>query len=341
MITQELILSRRVVHFCRHQVFWECAERIASEIFPLGVPRSSNSKLTPSLPPIKDVPITGFNPWYQSRDLYSHWDSIVRRYTSTELTYPGKDKLVALSGVARAIGLKDLYLAGLWRGDLQRQLLWSSDRTSNRMPVDYQAPTWSWACLNIPVTTRRSVHNLVYVAEKIRNPEGIVKEEVLISIVQASMELKDPTNEFGAIKNVSGRIVLRGQLLYTHIDGFDGIYGRIFSMRCKILFDCKQYEPSSSSSSSSDMYFLPVIWRFGSDYRGVHGLVLQRSRSEPGIFYRRGYFDTMVRMEKEEFLRFRSRIVATPDREDPLSEEYVDLQFHPDVKDGKVQITLM
>ena len=38
-VTQEIVLSPRVLHFSEHQMFWECLELRACETFPLGIPR--------------------------------------------------------------------------------------------------------------------------------------------------------------------------------------------------------------------------------------------------------------------------------------------------------------
>jgi hypothetical protein len=58
--------------------------------------------------------------------VYSEWYRIVLEYSQRGLTYP-KDKLPALSGVAQKLAdyLGDRYLAGLWREDLYRGMMWA------------------------------------------------------------------------------------------------------------------------------------------------------------------------------------------------------------------------
>jgi hypothetical protein len=79
----------------------------------------------------------------------------VRLYSAANLTF-GKDKLPALSGVAR-LGYNetgDQYLAGLWKEQLEEQLCW--DRGGNlgakastmRPRPPWRAPTWSWASID-------------------------------------------------------------------------------------------------------------------------------------------------------------------------------------------------
>ena len=78
------------------------------------------------------------------------------RFSSRELTHE-TDVLPALSGLAHAfeaiIGAKksvssDDYLAGIWREDLARGLLWAPhDSSQTGRYAQYVAPTWSWASL--------------------------------------------------------------------------------------------------------------------------------------------------------------------------------------------------
>jgi len=63
-------------------------------------------------------------------DIYKAWYSLVEEYSGRLLTYPDKDKLVALSSIAKTyhhrysqiLGPEDSYISGLWKGDLVRGL---------------------------------------------------------------------------------------------------------------------------------------------------------------------------------------------------------------------------
>ncbi|KAN0096768.1 hypothetical protein V8E51_015573 [Hyaloscypha variabilis] len=94
--------------------------------------------------------------------LYDRWIDGVANYTSREMT-KSSDRFPALSGLAQAVieVTGDTYLAGLWRGDLFRGLLWSrayldsaQERTrhwTRPTEPEYRAPSWSWASINGPV----------------------------------------------------------------------------------------------------------------------------------------------------------------------------------------------
>jgi len=146
-VTQEITLASRVLHFGKNQVFWECNERRACEIFPGGTPKHSAIKISTSLPSAGGLTAYGIDT--RPRDVYELWDKIIELYSAAELSYPAKDKLLAIGGVASKIGIRSEYLAGLWKVDLPRQLLWTTVGKIHSRPLnEYQAPTWSWASLN-------------------------------------------------------------------------------------------------------------------------------------------------------------------------------------------------
>jgi len=130
------------------------------------------------------------------------WDTVVRHYSLCNLTM-NRDKLVAISGVARLIQheTRDEYVAGLWRTDLKHQLLWSSAKRSRKLgkntrPPEYRAPSWSWAAIDGPVDTA------------IRK-EGTFGIE--IDDIQIKYCVED--NPFGEIQKASLRIRSHNQLL--------------------------------------------------------------------------------------------------------------------------------
>jgi hypothetical protein len=80
--------------------------------------------------------------------MYLHWLRAAERYSDRHLSYE-TDKLPAISGLAAAVALtlKEDYLAGLWKGDMIRGLLWlplspGIMNSPDRIP---SIPSWSWA----------------------------------------------------------------------------------------------------------------------------------------------------------------------------------------------------
>jgi hypothetical protein len=135
-VLQELTLAPRTLYFGRDRIFWQCSTQKASEDSPaeLRVNRMRYYADAASEDEYKDF----HGP--------SGWANIVHEYSRCELTFPAKDKLVAVSGIAKNYGTGENYLAGLWRENLIPQLTWRAFR-GNRAQ-EYQAPSWSWASVN-------------------------------------------------------------------------------------------------------------------------------------------------------------------------------------------------
>src|SRR4051812_38751569 len=89
-VFQERLLSPRVVHFAKDQIFWECHELRASEGFPGGLP--PRYRIDSSRPIFSSVEEQ------KTTDFLRLWDYIVRRYTTGDLTQRG-DKLIAVSAL--------------------------------------------------------------------------------------------------------------------------------------------------------------------------------------------------------------------------------------------------
>lgn len=149
-VVQERLLAPRVLHFCYNMVFWECPCLLASEVEPLGEMYHDDY----SLRNIKATFASAFaDPDdFSSRDGPWVFNDIVRDcYSRAELTYP-RDRLPAISGIARRCMPRhghsaESYMAGLWRENLPRCLLWHFDSPPQDGAVrDLEAaPSWSWA----------------------------------------------------------------------------------------------------------------------------------------------------------------------------------------------------
>ncbi|KAE9379641.1 HET-domain-containing protein [Stipitochalara longipes BDJ] len=162
-VLQERLLSPRIIHFGRKQIFWECDELCACETFPAGLPKTTiylgKARLSSWLKTLVSKPTDENN---HTKLLL--WNLIVQRYTEMALTF-GSDKLQALSGVAKYLHsiLGGTYLAGLWKEDILFQLSWWANDVSDQDPrlSEYRAPTWSWA----------SIDGLVHISVSVENDE--------------------------------------------------------------------------------------------------------------------------------------------------------------------------
>lgn len=150
-VVQERVLAPRILQFAEGEVFWECYSLRACESFPQGIPDKFG---VTSFKPSQDTqPFSKslLRP-YRTPELlqYRLWEEYVREYTKGKLTNPTKDKLVAISGLARKIGPPEDYLAGLWKPILAHQLFWRAEKNCTRQK-EWRAPSWSWASIDGPV----------------------------------------------------------------------------------------------------------------------------------------------------------------------------------------------
>jgi len=180
-VAQERELSASILVFSREQIFWKCAETLACETFPQGIPGlatynwSSNTRsfrnLVERLCHDHDHELdeeTGDDDDDDDReegkdtdDIVVFWNAFVHRYAATNLTRQG-DRLPAAFGMAQELlGLmpENKFLAGLWESHLVEGLLWRVDEfddekgASEKAGVatilrDFDVPSWSWASLD-------------------------------------------------------------------------------------------------------------------------------------------------------------------------------------------------
>lgn len=162
---QEKFLPARVVGFGVTEMFWTCQELpFACESFPTGV-----AELTRHLVSDEDLSIPTSSNLYE---LCAKWFHIVYLYSFRTLTYPEKDKLVALSAVATRMGqaMTDENVEGHFWKTMIKSLYWSccdiewdsplfrenwcrtTRRTYPTRNEDdtnfHRPPTWSWASVD-------------------------------------------------------------------------------------------------------------------------------------------------------------------------------------------------
>lgn len=163
-------LLRRVIHFCDEQVTWVCQESRLSEskcdglaVSPLFHPeRACYTEMPHGLP--------SRNP----RVLWYRW---VHEYSRVKLTYPHKDRIAALAGLAKHMqNDQDMgrYLSGLWETSLDLDLGWWTDHPpgddSKKGPSNHSAkipayPSWSWASVNTPIEWDEDIYWHVPIVE--------------------------------------------------------------------------------------------------------------------------------------------------------------------------------
>ena len=307
---QERYLAQRTIHFSSEQIFCECTEHTVCESFPDGILASEiqNSDFRFPITSVKSV---------------IGWNDVICLYSRTQLTF-SKDKLIALSGIARHFANKTeaRYLAGLWQTNLEQQLCWRVDNdkasllaidpTTNRDPSLYIAPSWSWASLDLPITWKLNTWDNVAHPNFVRDwpAAGLFP---VASAVRANVSPAgdDP---LGELADASLKVVC-GPLMRSNIisDPYDmGMFARDnFICADGISIKGAWYANFDGPSRPINLeketcYLLPLVQRpqlprkevlgLGPTEFGLHtiyGLLVKQMR-RPGHFARLGVFELML-----------------------------------------------
>ncbi|KAI4711003.1 hypothetical protein J4E89_004593 [Alternaria sp. Ai002NY15] len=179
-VFQERILSPRILHFTKHQIFWDCGTLSACEVFPKGLPfpldhkastdRHWRGRLAKST--VSSNALIGVN---DNESSYTFWLSAVQNYTECELTNQG-DKTIAIWSIAKLLRdfMNEQYAVGMWSKALEEQLAWRvrDTKACKRMPeLDANIPSWSWASIKGAVVPQ---HRLAIRSYKIIDHDGSV-----------------------------------------------------------------------------------------------------------------------------------------------------------------------
>ena len=225
---QERLMSKRVLHFKRYEIFLDCNSGYRCECSGMDVLRKGTIKLFMSLMLRDDLTVYElmeaarlqielYRPLAREKSavppaadpdirFMQMWQTIVEIYSRTTFTYC-EDVLPALGSLAMVFNAKRpswTYVAGLWKEDLLRSLLWKANGDTARaatrskpfvpingatQPTQF-APSFSWASI-----TGRSTYKLLELG-------GRSKAEVVAAEITGD-------DKFGDVS--SGSIVLRGR----------------------------------------------------------------------------------------------------------------------------------
>ena len=144
---QERLLAKRIIHFGRNELVWECKQHLRCECAATFLTHggASEEELAVRGGSLKTAFSHVLAEKAPQEDVDNTWLTILKEYTDSDLTVTS-DRLPALSGIAHhcAVRQGSKYLAGLWLSDLPRTLCWVT-RGFPRRCNNYLAPSWSWA----------------------------------------------------------------------------------------------------------------------------------------------------------------------------------------------------
>lgn len=297
-VFQEIMLSPRVLHYAKGQVFWECSELRACEGHP-GTPdmildEGKKVNVDTSAMPQHERIFKFIPPSYER---YYIWNNAIDQYSRRNLTYPHKDMFIAISGIAKQLIPEKEYLAGLWNAPetLIEQLLWHTrQKSSAKLSPFYRAPSWSWASLDSEGVT--------HVGYDTNIEEEANYVHSLVKVLDAKVTLEDPKNPYGAITD--GYISLMGTIISGTISlrGLSGTSTCYFENRLLIHLN----HDLGDLHEGSRAHCLPLRLDTGEkQYEEgamdiLHGLILEPTNQEDGEYYRRGHFSVSDEFDFED-----------------------------------------
>lgn len=154
-IFQESLLSRRTLNFGSTQMYLDCRRGTRYEMSHQG--EGFGLRQRPQYLSFTER---------QPGEYYSWWRRGGKKYSRCELTF-FSDRLPAISGIVHRLPppIPDQYVAGIWRNDLQRSLLWYNGegrspgcQSDSPMKAQYLGPSWSWVSLPTPITYPDPIH---------------------------------------------------------------------------------------------------------------------------------------------------------------------------------------
>jgi hypothetical protein len=337
-VVQERLLARRVLHFNRDPLYWECQEKSACEVFPAAMPMCMMVDGN-----FKDiVPYTGA-PGNSSKGSINSviskewiWRRLLSSYTGAQLTNPG-DKEAALSGIVKVLEgvFADTCIAGLWRKGLPAQLAWSAAPPATSSPT-YRAPSWSWL----------SIVGKTYAFASPAKKENDSDPLLISSYVVAELEdiFITRAGESALSPITSGFIRLRGMLYpvtWKDVYAFDGCMTslKIEGSGGEGLYG--YFDDRTFRATRSGWIMQIVVQRESGKFFG-HGLLLRRNAN--GVFRRIGYVASYHPSARNLLSkRHRAMMEGEEDSKKKSAAEVIDetsassLHIQPTSEDGEEQ----
>jgi hypothetical protein len=213
-VFQERMLSPRLLHFAKKQIFWDCATLSACEAYPSGLPLAVDStaatdrhwrgRLQQRSRDQKSL-VVGAN----DDSIETFWQTAVLKYTSCDLTKQ-KDKTVAIWSIAKTV--RDItgeeYACGLWSFRLEEQLAWTVNDGSKglrKAELQWRFPSWSW----VSVTGSISVAHRIVVERTYLARDHTGNAITLPSPAPPDHDSKVPEQDREPLLNMPAAIPLR------------------------------------------------------------------------------------------------------------------------------------
>ena len=199
-VLQETLLAPRTLHYSKEQIFWQCrtcafaegdVDKVEFNYWPYFEWQNDKSLLSTAGPDWNQMIRRSPDRWIPDEEYYSihsNWLRLVNDFASRQLTHRS-DLLPAVSAAANEFRrlTDDQYLAGIWKGDLGRGLLWDASGTTEA--PTYRAPSWSWASREVTEVedahtrwARRVTPNMSFPTEPSWRPYDLIYESLTVGL---------------------------------------------------------------------------------------------------------------------------------------------------------------
>ncbi|KAE8451812.1 hypothetical protein EG329_002652 [Mollisiaceae sp. DMI_Dod_QoI] len=249
---QESIMSPRLLKFGHHQLEWACNTKLASENDVSGSFNSVSDQVDSFCPLVELQAQLSYN---GPLSKHNFWFDIVGQYTRRQLSHIS-DMLPALSGIVANIQqlTGDIYLAGIWKSDLARGLLWRTpcrilrprSPSSTRIDIEdwrdvadweaefnskhpqrsdsYHAPSWSWACINNCFADWDLVFDWASIDNDVVYGDDLEQSKHGESCfnLQSAFTVPAGQNPFGQVTD--GKLILEGRIKKAEVRYWDLYY---------------------------------------------------------------------------------------------------------------------
>ncbi|PVH82410.1 hypothetical protein DL98DRAFT_137316 [Cadophora sp. DSE1049] len=263
---QESILSRRILTFHEYQVSFTCMQSFHSESNEnaglLLLDRNSSCRKALSQM-TKSVELAYILSAEDVQRFHDVWLELVEKYSHRALTHDS-DILPAISGlsdqISRATGSK--YLAGLWKDDLARSLLWrplhltlkgvssgNHNRTKSCFRVEkYRAPSWSWASVDATYISYKAV------VSHQSSDDPTVKP--CFELLKSSIQVKGQ-NPLGEV--TGGELILKGYIKEAMMFDAETLDKNLFDLNTELAVGT--FFPDETGWTNRAVWCMPVLWQ--------------------------------------------------------------------------------
>ncbi|KAJ4017538.1 hypothetical protein NW752_001446 [Fusarium irregulare] len=314
------ILAPRVLHLGLEQLVFECGSMSVCERLPLGRPTSSSDPFSALKSLVTQIRNDGLEDLTRE-SLFNAWGNVIRIYGQARLAVE-TDKLAALRGLADTFyhafkhlaeseietkkqekdpreqetvddKTQDLFIAGLWRPFLERQLAWRATSNIQRFQLDglapmapgkryneYVAPSCSWCSLKDTLIEPQGVSPIdIYFATVLDAKSTPGPDHDLKETSRLSLHIQGSVIPIAGLGSGNGMKLINFDTINKDADS--GWEGKTIDIDSKNYWDVDFEEEAVKCQGP---FAMPIFADMTRITNPLHCLVLDRREDEKGMY---------------------------------------------------------